>query len=57
MSSRRDAGFGSDNNAALLIDASGGETEVPLGTKRELADRIWDRVVELRAARPQPIEA
>ena len=55
--SRRDAGFGSDNNAALLIDASGGETEVPLGTKRELADRIWDRVVELRAARPQPIEA
>ena len=55
--SQKGAGFGGDENAALLLDASGGETEVPLVSKRELADRIWDRVVELRAARPQPIEA
>ena len=55
--SQKGAGFGGDQNAALLIDASGGETEVPLVSKRELADRIWDRVAELRAARPQPIEA
>jgi hypothetical protein len=27
-----------------------GETEVPLVSKRELAERIWDRVAELRGA-------
>jgi phosphopantothenoylcysteine decarboxylase/phosphopantothenate--cysteine ligase len=46
---REGAGFGSDSNAATLIDASGGELSVPLVAKRELAERIWDRVVELRA--------
>ena len=44
---RRDAGFATDTNAALLIDAAG-EVEVPLVSKRELAERIWDRVIELR---------
>jgi phosphopantothenoylcysteine decarboxylase/phosphopantothenate--cysteine ligase len=46
--SRNGAGFGSDKNAAVLIDAQG-ETELPLMSKRELAERIWDRVAELRA--------
>jgi len=46
--SRDSAGFASESNAAVLIDA-GGETELPLMSKRELAERIWDRVVELRA--------
>jgi phosphopantothenoylcysteine decarboxylase/phosphopantothenate--cysteine ligase len=41
-------GFGGDANAAVLIDASGREVEVPLVSKRELAERIWDRVVDLR---------
>jgi phosphopantothenoylcysteine decarboxylase/phosphopantothenate--cysteine ligase len=45
---RERAGFGVDTNAALLIDAEG-EREVPLVSKRELAERIWDRVVEMRA--------
>jgi len=45
--SRDGAGFASDRNAAVLIDAKG-ETELPLMSKRELAERIWDRVVELR---------
>jgi phosphopantothenoylcysteine decarboxylase/phosphopantothenate--cysteine ligase len=45
--SRRDAGFDAETNAAVLIDAEG-ETEVPLSSKRELAERIWDRVAELR---------
>jgi phosphopantothenoylcysteine decarboxylase/phosphopantothenate--cysteine ligase len=40
-------GFESENNAAVLIDA-GQETEVPLTSKRELADRIFDRIVEIR---------
>ena len=45
---RDGAGFASENNAAVLIDAKG-ETELPLMSKRELAERIWDRVAELRA--------
>jgi phosphopantothenoylcysteine decarboxylase/phosphopantothenate--cysteine ligase len=46
--SREGGGFGGDSNAAVLIDASGREVELPLMSKRELAERIWDRVVELR---------
>jgi phosphopantothenoylcysteine decarboxylase/phosphopantothenate--cysteine ligase len=49
--SGRVAGFGSEKNAAILIDAGGAEVEVPLTSKRELADRIWDRVIELRLLR------
>jgi phosphopantothenoylcysteine decarboxylase/phosphopantothenate--cysteine ligase len=45
--SRDGAGFASDRNAAVLIDSKG-ETELPLMSKRELAERIWDRVAELR---------
>jgi phosphopantothenoylcysteine decarboxylase/phosphopantothenate--cysteine ligase len=43
------SGFASEHNQAVLIDAGGGEQELPSLTKRELADRIWDRVVALRA--------
>jgi len=54
--SRSDAGFGGDRNAATLIDAAGEVVEVPLVSKRELAERILDRVVELRRARsPKPV--
>jgi phosphopantothenoylcysteine decarboxylase/phosphopantothenate--cysteine ligase len=49
--SRKDAGFGGERNAALLIDAAGDSVPVPLMSKRELAERILDRVVELRGAR------
>jgi phosphopantothenoylcysteine decarboxylase/phosphopantothenate--cysteine ligase len=44
------AGFASEQNAATLIDELG-EVEVPLASKRELADRIWDRVAEIRRSR------
>jgi phosphopantothenoylcysteine decarboxylase / phosphopantothenate---cysteine ligase len=44
------AGFAADDNAAVLID-DGAETPLPLMSKRALADRIWDRVVDLRKAR------
>jgi phosphopantothenoylcysteine decarboxylase/phosphopantothenate--cysteine ligase len=47
----RGAGFGEERNAAVIIDAAGGEEEVPLVSKRELAERIWDRVASLRAGR------
>jgi phosphopantothenoylcysteine decarboxylase/phosphopantothenate--cysteine ligase len=46
------SGFASEHNQAVLIDAGGGEQELPRLTKRELADRIWDRVVALRGATP-----
>ena len=45
------SGFAADTNAAVLMDADG-EVEVPLASKRELAERIWDRVAELRARVP-----
>lgn len=44
------AGFASERNAATLIDELG-EVEVPLSSKRELAERIWDRVAEIRRSR------
>ena len=51
--SRSGSGFASEQNAAVLIDAEG-ETELPLMSKRALADRIWDRVVALRSRRTRP---
>ena len=45
---REGSGFGSEENAALILDRAGGRIDVPLTSKRELAERIWDRVAELR---------
>ncbi len=42
-----DSAFDSDMNHATLIDASGRAEEIPLVTKRAMADRILDRVVQL----------
>jgi phosphopantothenoylcysteine decarboxylase/phosphopantothenate--cysteine ligase len=50
--SRSDAGFAVETNAGVLIDRTGREEEVALTTKREMADRIWDRALELRAPAP-----
>jgi phosphopantothenoylcysteine decarboxylase / phosphopantothenate---cysteine ligase len=50
--SRLDAGFGVETNAGVLIDRNGGEEELPLMTKREMADRIWDRVLALAGDAP-----
>jgi len=51
--SRKDAGFASDTNVALLLDAAGGEEELPLMSKHELAERILDRVVALLQGSPK----
>jgi phosphopantothenoylcysteine decarboxylase/phosphopantothenate--cysteine ligase len=51
--SRAGSGFASEQNAAVLIDAEA-ETELPLMSKRALADRIWDRAIALRSRRPRP---
>jgi phosphopantothenoylcysteine decarboxylase/phosphopantothenate--cysteine ligase len=42
-----DSAFDSDMNHATLIDASGHTEEIPLVTKRVMADKILDRVVQL----------
>jgi phosphopantothenoylcysteine decarboxylase/phosphopantothenate--cysteine ligase len=42
-----DSAFDSDMNHATLIDASGRIEEIPLVTKRVMADKILDRVVQL----------
>jgi phosphopantothenoylcysteine decarboxylase/phosphopantothenate--cysteine ligase len=54
------AGFGSDQNAATLIDRQGAMTELPLMPKRALADAILDRAHELLRTRqsnqtPKPV--
>jgi phosphopantothenoylcysteine decarboxylase / phosphopantothenate---cysteine ligase len=53
---RTDAGFGSELNAAVLLDADGGQEEVALTSKRDLADRVLDRVLALRR-RSRPLSA
>ena len=41
------AGFNTDTNIATIL-TSDGESELPLMSKRELADKILDRIVKLR---------
>jgi phosphopantothenoylcysteine decarboxylase/phosphopantothenate--cysteine ligase len=53
------SGFGSDTNAAVLVDREGRVTQLDLMPKRALADRILDAVQALgtpakRAASPYP---
>ena len=43
--SRKDIGFGSDDNAGVVIFADGSSHELEKMTKREMADRILDLVV------------
>jgi phosphopantothenoylcysteine decarboxylase/phosphopantothenate--cysteine ligase len=38
------AGFGHETNRVTILDASGGRDELPMLSKREVADRILDRV-------------
>ena len=45
------SGFGADTNQVTLLNAEGGQEELPLLSKYEVAHRILDRVVELLAKR------
>jgi phosphopantothenoylcysteine decarboxylase/phosphopantothenate--cysteine ligase len=38
------SGFGTDTNRVSILDAGGGRDDLPLLTKREVADRLLDRV-------------
>lgn len=51
------AGFGSDQNAATLIDRDGRTTEFPLMAKRQLADRILDHARSLLPRHASRIES
>jgi len=44
------AGFGGETNAVVLLRRDGGRVDVPLGSKREVAERILDEVRALRSA-------
>jgi len=48
--SESDAGFGHDTNRVTIV-GEGWERSLPLGTKREVADAIWDAVTLLRSPR------
>ena len=42
-----DSGFGVDTNRVTVLDRAGAAETLPLLSKREVADRILDRVVAL----------
>ena len=46
-----ESGFGTDTNKVTLIDKQGNAEDLPLLTKREVADKILDKVVGLLALR------
>jgi phosphopantothenoylcysteine decarboxylase/phosphopantothenate--cysteine ligase len=43
--SQSDSGFGVDTNRVTIIDAAGEAEELPLMTKYDVAQRIFDRLV------------
>jgi phosphopantothenoylcysteine decarboxylase/phosphopantothenate--cysteine ligase len=46
-----DSGFAVESNRVTMLDRDGGEETLPLLKKEEVADRIWDRVLQLSAGR------
>ena len=49
------AGFAGDTNAAVILRRDGGRVDVPLVSKRELAERILDEVCALVARAAEPV--
>jgi phosphopantothenoylcysteine decarboxylase/phosphopantothenate--cysteine ligase len=47
-----DSGFAVDSNRVTMLDRAGGEETLPLLPKEEVADRIWDKVIQLAANGP-----
>ena len=45
---KKGAGFNTDTNIATILTRKGGEIELPLMSKREMADRILDELVNMR---------
>jgi phosphopantothenoylcysteine decarboxylase/phosphopantothenate--cysteine ligase len=51
---RRDAGFDAETNAATIIRRDGTQLELPLQSKRALADHLIDEILRLRPAETRP---
>jgi len=49
---REGHGFEGETNGGVVLRADGSRTEIPLGTKRAMAERILDEVLAARRARP-----
>jgi phosphopantothenoylcysteine decarboxylase/phosphopantothenate--cysteine ligase len=47
----KDSGFGADTNKVTIIDKNGKIEDLPLMSKREVAERVLDRVVQLLVKR------
>jgi phosphopantothenoylcysteine decarboxylase/phosphopantothenate--cysteine ligase len=43
----RDSGFGTDTNRVIIVDRTGRVDRLPLLAKREVAERILDKVAAL----------
>jgi len=54
---RSGVGFEGETNAAVILHREGREVPMPLVSKRELADAIWDEVVRLRSRLREPARA
>jgi phosphopantothenoylcysteine decarboxylase/phosphopantothenate--cysteine ligase len=48
------SGFGTDTNRVVILAADGSRDDLPLLTKREVADRLLDRVAGLLDSRDAP---
>jgi phosphopantothenoylcysteine decarboxylase/phosphopantothenate--cysteine ligase len=48
------SGFGTDTNRVTIFDGDGGREALPLLSKRDVADRVLDRVARLLDARAAP---
>ena len=44
------SGFGTDTNRVTMLSRDGRREDLPLLSKAEVAERIWDRVQQLLAA-------
>jgi len=52
-----DAGFATDNNRVVILDSAGGQAQLPLMPKYDVAWHILDRIVSLLAGRKSQAEA
>ncbi|MBF0531364.1 MAG: bifunctional phosphopantothenoylcysteine decarboxylase/phosphopantothenate--cysteine ligase CoaBC [Deltaproteobacteria bacterium] len=52
-----DQSFGAETNRVWIIDRQNSVEEIPLATKEDIADHIWDRIVTRLYLKPSPYKA
>ncbi len=50
--SKPGSGFGTETNEVLIVTADGTSEPWQLMTKRDVADSLWDRIVQMRKGEP-----